>query len=140
MVLLSCGDGLRLSVAICRRRSAIATACIVRLALSPMARAIVVALIIFTPQRVLATDKVWKNSSTTFNASGSWNPSGTPGSSDVADFNSAMVTQPNLSGSLTILELYFSTTASSGYDLTSSNTGVKLTLTSTGTGTTSAID
>src|SRR6266568_8688852 len=87
-----------------------------------------------------ATDKVWKNTSTTFNSSGSWNPSGIPGSGDVADFNAAMLMQPNLSGSLTIQELYFSTTTASGYDLTSSNTGVKLTLTNTGTGTTSAID
>jgi len=138
MVLLSRGDGLCLSVAICRRCSA--TACALRLALLPMARALVVALLIFTPQRVLATDRVWKNTATAFNSSGSWTPSGIPGSSDVADFNSAMITQPNLSGSLTIQELFFSTTTASGYDLTSSNTSVKLTLTNTGTGTTSAID
>jgi autotransporter-associated beta strand protein len=105
-----------------------------------MARALVVALLIFSPQRVLAIDKVWKNTSTNFNASGSWTPSGIPGSGDVADFNSAMVSQPNLSGSLTIQELNFSVAASSGYDLTSSNTGVKLTLTNTGTGATSAIN
>ena len=59
---------------------------------------------------------------------------------DVAVFNAAMVTQPILSSSAPVMELNFSTTASSGYDLTSSNTGIKLTLTSTGTGATSAIN
>src|SRR5260370_3193358 len=98
------------------------------------------ALVLLLQPSVYATDRVWKNNSTTFNSSSSWNPSAIPGSSDVADFNATMVTQPNLSGSVTIQELFFSTTTASGYDLTSSNTGVKFTLTNTSTGTTSAID
>jgi autotransporter-associated beta strand protein len=91
-------------------------------------------------QSAHATDKVWKNGNPNFNSNGAWSPSGVPGPGDVAVFDVAMSVDPNLSGSLTIQELNFSTTASSGYDLTSSNTGIKLTLTNTGTGTTSAIN
>src|SRR5207237_7964876 len=63
-----------------------------------------------------------------------------PGVSDVALFGSARVPQPNLSSPLTIHELTFPATTTSGYDRTSSNTGIKPTLTNTGTGATSAIN
>lgn len=86
-----------------------------------------------------AGNKTWSNNGTDFNTGGNW-AGGVPGTNDVAVFNVAMSKQPNLSASLTIQELNFSTTASSGYDLTSSNTSIKLTLTRTGTGTTSAIN
>jgi fibronectin-binding autotransporter adhesin len=91
------------------------------------------------PMTVAAANKVWNNTGTGFNSAGSWT-GGTPGAGDVAVFDVVKVTNPNLSGNLTIQELNFSTTAASGYDLTSSNTGVKLTLSNTGTGTTSAIN
>jgi len=90
-------------------------------------------------QSAHATDKVWKNGNPDFNKNAAWSPSGVPGPGDVADFNSAMGVQPNMSASVTIQELTFSTGASSGYDLTSSNTGIKLTLTNTGTAGSSAI-
>ncbi|MFZ3376745.1 MAG: autotransporter-associated beta strand repeat-containing protein [Chthoniobacterales bacterium] len=81
-------------------------------------------------QSAHATDEVWKNGNSDFNKKGAWTPSGVPGPTDTADFDSAMVVQPNMSASVTIQELTFSTASSSGYDLTSSNTGIKLTLTS----------
>jgi len=83
---------------------------------------------------------MWGNTGTNFNTGTSWSGGTAPGISDVAVFSSAVITQPNLSGALTIQELNFSVAAASGYDLTSSNTGVKLTLTNTGTGATSAIN
>src|SRR5437016_6415680 len=98
------------------------------------------ALLFVLQQSAYASDKTWKNSGTDFNNSTNWNPSGVPGSGDRAVFSSAMSVQPNLSASLTIQELYFSTTTASGYDITSSSTSIKLTLTNAGTGTTSAID
>src|SRR5260370_3511892 len=130
MLLLSRGKPLRFSLSARRPQPAILS----------VGLFCFLALVLLLQQSAFASDKVWKNSSTSFNSSSSWNPSGIPGSSDVADFNATMVTQPNLSGSVTIQELFFSTTTASGYDLTSSNTGVKFTLTNTSTGTTSAID
>src|SRR5207237_1040251 len=113
MLLLSCGDGLRFSVAICRRRFAIAC---------------LLPLFALLPQSAQAANRTWGNTGTNFNSGTSWSGGTAPGSSDTAVFSSAAITQPNVSGSLTIQELNFSTTSSSGYDLTSSNTGVKLTL------------
>ena len=86
-----------------------------------------------------AANKTWNNTGTDVNATGSWT-GGVPGTGDTAVFSTAKVTNPNLSASLTIQELNFSTTSSSGYDLTSSSTSIKLTLTNTGTGMTSAIN
>ncbi len=63
-----------------------------------------------------------------------------PGAGDVGWFKTAVITQPNLSVSLSIAGLYFNGTGSSGYDITSSSTAVKFTLTgtdSTGNGGTS---
>src|SRR5438552_14248873 len=98
-------------------------------------------LAVFLPeQSAQAGNKTWGNTGTDFNAGASWSGGTAPGSSDVAVFNSAKITQPNLSASLTIQELNFSATSSSGYDLTSTNTSIKLTLTNTGTGATSAIN
>src|SRR5437667_3633253 len=125
MLLLSCGDGLRFSVAICRRRFAIAC---------------LLALFALLPQSAQAANTTWGNTGTNFNSGTSWSGGTAPGSNDTAVFNVAAITQPNVTGSLSIKTLNFSTTASSGYDLTSSNTGVKLTLTNTGTGASSAIN
>src|SRR4029077_5001093 len=74
----------------------------------------------FAPEFAQAANRTWGNTGTNFNTGTSWSGGTAPGSSDVAVFNVAMVTQPNLSGSLTIQELNFSVAASSGYDLTSS--------------------
>lgn len=84
-------------------------------------------------------NKTWNNTGTDFNTTGNWT-GGTPTSADVAVFNASAITQPNLSSSLTIQALNFSTTTSSGYDLTSSNIGTALTLTNTGTGSAGAIN
>lgn len=86
-----------------------------------------------------AANRTWNNTAADFNTAGSWT-GGVPGSGDVALFNAARTTNPNLSGSLTIQQLNFSTTTASGYNLTSSSTIIKLTLTNTGTGAGSAIN
>src|SRR5438552_4214555 len=101
----------------------------------------VLVLVFFLPERSAhAANKTWKNTGTDFNAGNVWITGGAISSSDVAVFDSAMVTQPNVSASLTIQELNFSVAAASGYDLTSSGTSIKLTLTNTGTGANSAIN
>src|SRR5438552_1360712 len=107
----------------------------------PAASAIfVLVLAFFLPERSAhAANRTWSNTGTDFNAGASWGGTA-PGSADVAVFNVAAITQPNLSASLTIKELNFSATTSSGYDLTSSSTSIKLTLTNTGTGAGSAIN
>ena len=106
---------------------------------SPLLPACAVALLISLPTLLSAANRTWSNTGTDFNTAGNWS-GGVPGSGDVAVFSSAATKQPNLSASLTIQELNFSTTSSSGYDLTSSSTSIKLTLTNTGTGGTSAIN
>src|SRR2546430_2390352 len=97
------------------------------------------ALLLFLQQSAQGGDKSWKNGGTDFNTSGNWT-GGIPGSGDRAVFSGAVLTQPNLSGSLSIQELYFQGTSTTGYNLTSSSTSIKLTLTNTATGTTSAVD
>jgi autotransporter-associated beta strand protein len=89
-------------------------------------------------QSAEAGTQTWQNNGTDFNDPNNWS-SGVPGPTDTARFNSAMGTQPNLSASLAINNLNF-TSAGVGYDLTSSNTGIKLTLMRTGTGGASAIN
>src|SRR5207237_1252976 len=130
MLLLSRRRRLCFSLAARRSRSPILVSRLLRL----------LVLLLLVQHSTRASDKTWKNSGTDFNTSANWNPSGVPGSGDRAVFNAAMSVQPNLSAALTIQELYFSGTSTSGYNLTSSSTSIKLTLTNTGTGTTSAID
>ncbi|HRJ71007.1 MAG TPA: autotransporter-associated beta strand repeat-containing protein [Terrimicrobiaceae bacterium] len=81
-----------------------------------------------------AATQSWSNtpSLTDFNSGTSWVSGTAPAAGDIASFNAAAVAQPNLSSSLSIAQLYFSTVAASGYNLTSSGTAVKLTLTSVG--------
>ncbi|HXP36120.1 MAG TPA: hypothetical protein VN827_11295, partial [Chthoniobacterales bacterium] len=69
-----------------------------------------------------AANQDWQDNGTDFNTGNNWNNNVVPGPGDVARFVSAVGTQPNLSASLTIQELNFSTTTASGFDLTSSNT------------------
>src|SRR5712692_8653803 len=75
--------------------------------------------------------KTWGNTGTDYNTTGNWT-GGTPGAGDVGQFAAAVVTQPNLSASLSNAGLYFSGTGSSGYDVTSSSAAVKFTFTGTG--------
>lgn len=85
-----------------------------------------------------ALDKTWNNTGTDFNAAGSWT-GGVPGSGDAAIFSAARVTNPNLSASLTIDHLEFSSAGASGYNLTSSSSSIRLTLLNTTTGTNAAL-
>ncbi len=92
---------------------------------------------ILLPKPSGLADQTWKNTRTNFNAGSSWVSGVAPGAADEAVFSSAAVTQPQLSASLTIEGLTFSTSGASGYDLTSSSTAYALTLTNTGAGTSS---
>ena len=105
----------------------------------PLLSACAVVLFPLLPTLLLATNRTWSNTGTDFNTGANWGGTA-PGTNDVAVFSTAASKQPNLSASLTIQELNFSTTASSGYDLTSSSTSIKLTLTNTGTGSSGAIN
>src|SRR6266481_436419 len=101
MVLLSCGDGLRLSVAICRRSAA----------LTRFARAgwIVFTLVLF-PQFLSATDRHWTGTTnTTWSTSTNWDTAPPGGSSDNAVFNSTFINQPNLAASTTVGGLWMTT-------------------------------
>ena len=76
--------------------------------------------------------RTWNNSGTDFNTDTNWTPNHAPGTGDVAAFNTAEVTQPKLSMSVTIAGLYFTGTGTSGYDLTNT-AGETLTLTASNT-------
>ncbi|MEY2485787.1 MAG: fibronectin-binding autotransporter adhesin [Verrucomicrobiota bacterium] len=80
-----------------------------------------------------AAQKTWNNTGTNFNAAGSWTPSGAPGTGDVGLFNTTPTNQPNVTSSLTIAGLLFTSAGSSGYDLTSSSTATVLGLNGTST-------
>lgn len=77
--------------------------------------------------RIQAADKTWNNTGTNFNANGSWS-GGAPGIGDAALFDSASITQPQLTASVSVDQLSFSTANASGYNLTSANAGLALTL------------
>ncbi len=128
MPLLSPGRWLRFSLEAGRSRTSCLIGCLLGF----------LALTVFD-QRAQAANRTWSNTGTDFNTAGNWG-GGLPGINDVAVFSTAASKQPNMSASLTIQELNFSTTSSSGYDLTSSTTSIKLTLTNTGTGGSSAIN
>lgn len=98
---------------------------------------LVISGLLASPMLAGAADTTWQNSGTDFNTPANWS-NGVPGSGDAAVFGNARSMNPDLSSSLTIQELNFSSLASSGYTLSSGN-GSLLTLTNTGTGTTSAI-
>jgi len=87
--------------------------------------AAVAGLLVGTPA-ALAADSTWLNTGTDFNTDGNWS-AGVPGAGNQAIFNSAAVTQPNLSSSLSIGKLTFLAGAD-GYNLTAS-AGAALTLT-----------
>jgi len=79
-----------------------------------------------------AAARTWGNTGTDFNTAGNWVEGTAPGTSDHAVFNTAATQQPNLSTSLTIQQVLFSTAAASPYTLSSSGSNVRLTLTATG--------
>ncbi|MES2657895.1 MAG: autotransporter-associated beta strand repeat-containing protein [Verrucomicrobiota bacterium] len=91
---------------------------------------------------VHAATATWNNTATDFNTGSNWTggtgAGGIPGTGDNATFSSAVTNQPDLSGSLQIQGLTFST-ATGGWTLASANSSV-LTLTNTGTGASSAIN
>jgi len=74
-----------------------------------------------------SADSTWNNTGTDFNAPGSWT-AGVPGAGNQAIFNSAAVTNPNLSSSLSLGQLNFSTANASGYTI-SASPGQSFTLT-----------
>lgn len=83
----------------------------------------------------LDAERDWANTAgnTDFNSTTSWSAGVVPTAGDVAWFKAAEVVNPNLSSSVSIAGLYFNGTTSSGYDVTSSNSGVVFTLTGVGT-------
>lgn len=79
-------------------------------------------------ESALATVRVWGNTATDYNLGTSWTGGVAPGLGDVAEFNAAELTQPNLSASVSNAGLWFAGTATTGYDVTSTG-GFTLTLT-----------
>lgn len=88
-----------------------------------------------------ATNYTWNNTGTAWNSPASWTPtSGIPNAGgDVAVFNSASVTSPEISTSVSISRLTANSSSSTGYTL-SSSAGATLTLGALTTGTSSAIN
>src|ERR1700720_704114 len=78
--------------------------------------------------------RVWQNTGTDFNNNASWSGS-KAGANDVAAFDTAPVTQPQMTASTNIAGLYFKGTGTSGYNLTRTTTQT-LTLNGTATVTT----
>jgi autotransporter-associated beta strand protein len=81
----------------------------------------------------------WKNlGGTDWNTGTNWTAvsgGAPPAAGDVAWFKTAFSSgQPNLSASTSIAGIYFNSTGTSGYDITSSSTSIKLTLTAIGAG------
>jgi fibronectin-binding autotransporter adhesin len=73
-------------------------------------------------------DSTWQNTGTDFNTPGNWS-AGVPGAGNRASFDTAKVTDPNLSASLSIGQLHFTNTVANGYTLTAAP-GQALTLAS----------
>jgi fibronectin-binding autotransporter adhesin len=94
-------------------------------------------------RRAQAASAVWQNTGTDFNTGSDWSggtgTGGIPGPSDNATFTGPEVTNPNLSASLSIQGLTFSSTTTSGYTLSASSSQ-SLTLTNAGTGASAAIN
>ena len=68
----------------------------------------------------------WNNTGTNFNSASSWG-NGTTVPTSVATFDTPAVTQPNLTGNLSINRVSFTTANATGYTLTA-NAGISLTL------------
>lgn len=71
--------------------------------------------------------QIWNNTGTDFNTPGNWTTT-TPGAGDVAKFTAAVISQPNLSMSVSIAGIFFNGAATSGYDITATG-GSTFTLT-----------
>ena len=80
-----------------------------------------------------ATDRTWNDSATDFNAGGSWGGTA-PGTGDAALFptDATISFQPNLTANLTIQQIRFGATDTTGYTL-SATSPFKLTLSATST-------
>ena len=96
------------------------------------------AVFLATTENSGAAVRTWNPANTNFNDGGNWT-GGLPGAGDNATFTGAAGIQPQVTLNISVLNVNFSTTASSGY-LLSSTGGAVLTLLSTGTGTSSAIN
>jgi autotransporter-associated beta strand protein len=83
-------------------------------------------------QSAQAAQRIWNNTGTNFNSTGSWTGGVVPSGSNVAAFTTVEGTQPNLSVSIGISGFYFIGSGSSGYDITSSSAAIKFTLTGIG--------
>lgn len=79
-----------------------------------------------TPLAADAADSTWLNTGADFNTAVNWS-NGVPGAGNRAIFDSAAVANPNLSASLSIGQIHFSTADASGYEL-SASAGQSLTL------------
>ncbi len=98
----------------------------------------VTAVIFSTTATSSAAAKTWAPGTTDFNLGSNWT-GGLPGTADNATFTGAAGTQPQVTLNISVLNINFSTAASTGYTL--SNTGgAVLTLLGTGTGASSAIN
>jgi len=74
----------------------------------------------------------WDNTGTDYNTAVNWTPDTVPSGNNVARFDLAAVTQPNLSLSVSIAGILFDAAVASGYNVTSS-AGQSFTLTGTDT-------
>lgn len=79
-------------------------------------------------QSAQAAQIVWNNTGTDFNSTGSWTGGVVPSGNNNAAFSTGEVTQPNLSTSLSLAGIVFTTSTAFGYDITSSG-GAAFTLT-----------
>lgn len=93
----------------------------VRLILGAVVVVTVLSSIVFV---VLAAQSVWNNTGTDYNSTGSWTGGVVPSGNNVAAFNVVEATQPNLSASVSISGLAFTTTGASGYSITRTSSAV----------------
>ena len=80
--------------------------------------------LLLAPQLSLGADKAWNGGTTTWNTNTNWTPSGAPGNTDNAVFNSTFSNQPNLTGSATVGGIWM--TGSIGQNVTISGSTLTL--------------
>jgi len=85
---------------------------------------------------VKAAATTWRQTGTDFNDGANWSAAINTG--DIATFGNVAITQPQLTGNISLSQIVFNLGAS-GYNLTSLSPDFAITLTGTGTGTTAAI-
>jgi len=104
---------------------------------------LLLAMVLGAAPAVHAINYTWNNTGTDWNAPASWLPasgSGIPNSGgDVAIFNAAALSNPNISSSISISRITANSSSSTGYTLSSTG-GAAITLGAATTGTSSAIN